>query len=413
MQTTPFPLTPSTGTIREEQIIGREKEILNILQSLSVQSITIEEMRRMGKTLLLKKLVYLCNNNEIPEELKKENFKAIYFSLQGRKDLGEVIDTLIHGFNVFKKWYQIDLSKTSEFLNKLLGSVKVNVYGAEFSVNLPEYKQSWKKIFFQTLENVSDNLQKDNCKLILILDELPIMLWEWYQAGRHDEVTEFLDILRERRQELESKGLRFVYCGSIGIKVILQTLRNNLSYTGEPTNDMYEFNLNPFSKEDSVFLMECYLLSGYTVDPGKKKKLFETVHELCNGLPYYIANLFLIIQSEFNKEINDTSISGSYDLILNNSTYQKAFNQLKERLVIYYRETSKLMTDLLSILSRNAAGIAESQIIPQINGDEEKTKEALEVLVSDHYLTKTMTSDGRVYNFKYKIFKEWWRINKA
>lgn len=408
-----FPLTPSTGTLKDEQIIGREKEIYNILRALSVQSITLEEMRRMGKTLLLKKLVYLCNHNKVPDDFKKENFKAIYFSLQGQQNLGEVIDKLIQGFNGFKKWYKIDLAKTGEFIGKLVSSIKVDVYGAEFSVNLPEYQRSWKKIFFQTLENVGENLQKDNSKLILILDELPIMLWEWYQAGRHAEVTEFLDILRERRQELENKGLRFVYCGSIGIKVILQTLRRTLNYTGEPTNDMREFNVTPFSEEESSFLMECYLLSGYTIDTGKKAKIFKLIHELCDGLPFYIAHLFLIIQSEFNLEVDEDNIRKSHHLILNDSSYQKAFKQLTERLVIYYKDDSKLMSKVLSLISRADHPVPESEIITQIDAEDEKIKNILEILTEDHYFIKTAGSDGRKYGFKYKIFKEWWRINKA
>ncbi|MDR2235640.1 MAG: hypothetical protein LBE92_05915 [Chryseobacterium sp.] len=408
-----FSLTPSTGTLKDEQIIGREKDIYNILKALSVQSITLEEMRRMGKTLLLKKLAYQCNHNKVPEVFKKENFRAIYISLQGKQNLGEVIDKLIQEFNSFKKWYAIDLSKTGEFIAKLVNSIKVDVYGAEFSVNLPEYQRNWKKIFFHTLENVGENLQKDNRKLILILDELPIMLWDWYQAGRHKEVIEFLDILRERRQELENKGLRFVYCGSIGIKVILQTLRRTLNYTGEPTNDMREFNVVPFSEEDSSFLMECYLLSGYKIDTGKKTEIFKMIHELCDGLPFYIAHLFLIIQSEFNLEVNEESVQKSYHLILNNSSYQKAFKQLTERLVIYYKDDSKLMDKTLSLISRADHPVSEGEIIIQIDAEDEKIKDILEILTEDHYFIKTADNDGRKYGFKYKIFKEWWRINKA
>ena len=170
-------------------------------------------------------------------------------------------------------------------------------------------------------------LQKKDKKLILILDELPIMLWDWYKSKRYNEAIELLDILRERRQELEQKGLRFIYCGSIGIKVILQTLREELDYTGEPTNDMTEYNLKPFSIDESKFLMECYILSGYEIDNEEKNELLEKIHYLCNGLPFYIANLFIIIQNEFDNKITSESINESYDLILNEPKYQKAFNQ--------------------------------------------------------------------------------------
>lgn len=409
----PFPLTPSTGTLPDDKIIGRDKEIINILTQLRVQSVTVEEIRRMGKTLLLKKLVRLCNNNMLPEGFADDNFKAIYFSFQGKKNLGEVIDLIISEIKNFKKWYQIDFNKTYDFIRSITGSVKANVAGAEISVNLPEFKSSWKQIFFKTLEEVAENLQENNQKLILIFDELPIMLWDWYKAGQYQEAIELLDILRERRQELEIKGLRFIYCGSIGIKVILQTLKQKHGYTGEPTNDMFEFNLNPFSLEESKLLMECYVLSGYKIEQSQESVLFEVIFEKCCGLPFYMAHIFIIIQNEFGGQITIETINESYNLILNDPKYQRAFKQLKERLETYYTENSKLMSKILSLLAKNDDEIEEPAILHQLEEDNEKIKDILYTLTEDHYLLRTTEYGLRKYTFKYQIFKKWWRINIA
>ncbi len=408
----PFALEPTTGTIKDEKIIGRDKDIVNILKSLRAQSITVEEIRRMGKTLLLRKLEYSCNNDLIPE-FSKDNFRAVYFSLQGKKNLGEVIDLLMNRLKEFTKWYQIDFSKTYDFIKNITGAIKVSAGSADVSINLPELKTSWKDIFFKLLEDLSNTLEKDNQKLILILDELPIMLWDWYKAKRHDEAIELLDILRERRQELEQKGLRFIYCGSIGIKVILQTLRDELGYTGEPTNDMTEYNLKPFIIEESKFLMECYILSGFEIDDDEKNDLLEKIHYLCNGLPFYIANIFIIIQNEFDNNITSENIDKSYNLILNDPKYQKAFNQLKERLETYYPKNSKLMIKVLSVIAKSTNEIKESEVISQIDDTDENAKEILYALVEDHYLSRITKEGERTYNFKYQIFKEWWRINIA
>lgn len=409
---TPFPLEPTTGTIKDEKIIGRDKDIINILKSLRAQSITVEEIRRMGKTLLLRKLEYSCNNDLIPE-FSTDNFRAVYFSLQGKRNLGEVIDLLMTKLKEFTKWYKIDFSKTYDFIKNITGAIKVSAGSADVSINLPELKTSWKDIFFKLLEDISNTLEKDNQKLILILDELPIMLWDWYKAKRYDEAIELLDILRERRQELEQKGLRFIYCGSIGIKVILQTLRDELGYTGEPTNDMIEYNLKPFSIEESNFLMECYILSGFEIDDADKANLLEKIHHFSNGLPFYIAKLFIIIQNEFDNKITSANIDKSYDLILNDPKYQSAFKQLKERLETYYSKNAKLMIKVLSVIAKNTDEIKESEVISQIEDTDENAKEILYALVEDHYLSRITKEGERIYNFKYKIFKEWWRINIA
>jgi len=407
-----FPLEPTTGTIKDEKIIGRDKDITNILKSLRTQSITVEEIRRMGKTLLLRKLEYTCNN-DLLSEFQKDNFRAVYFSLQGKKNLGEVIDLLMNRLKEFTKWYQIDFSKTYNFMRDLAGALKISSGPVDLSVTLPEFKKSWKDIFFKLLEDISNTLEKNNQKLILILDELPIMLWDWYKAKKHDEAIELLDILRERRQELEQKGLRFIYCGSIGIKVILQTLREELDYTGEPTNDMTEYNLKPFSVEESSFLMECYILSGFEVDNNNKNEILERIHHLSNGLPFYIANLFIIIQNEFDSKITLAAIEDSYQLILNDPKYQKAFNQLKERLDTYYPQKAKLMIAILSVLSKNENDMEESEILSQVENKDGETQDILYTLLEDHYLTRINDNGVRKYNFKYLIFKEWWRINIA
>jgi hypothetical protein len=408
----PFKLEPTTGTIKDEKIIGRDKEIINILKSLKVQSITIEEIRRTGKTLLLRKLEYQCNQNLIPE-FANDNFKAVYFQFQGKKNLGEVIDIIMRRLSEFKKWYQIDFNKTYDFMRSITGAIKVNTGDAELSVNLPEFKKDWKEIFFKCLEDIANTLEKENQKLILILDELPIMLWDWYKAGKQQEAIELLDILRERRQELEQKGLRFVYCGSIGIKVILQTFREEFDYTGEPTNDMVEYNLKPFTFEESLFLMECYILSGYKIDNNLKSKILENIHNLCNGLPFYLANIFIILQNEFDSEITEENVKKSYELILSEPKYQKAFNQLKERLDIYYPKKVKQMTKVLSIISKNKEEIGESEILSQMENDKEEVKGILYDLLEDHYLYRTIEKEERTYRFKYQIFKEWWKINIA
>ncbi len=229
----------------------------------------------MGKTLLVKKLAFLCNMDQLPEEFRKERFKVKYFSFQGKQTFGEVIEMLIKELKEFKTWYQVDFAKTYGLIRNIFSTPQVEIGGTKFSLNLPEYKRSWKQIFYTTLEDIAAAQEKAGGKLILIFDELPIMLWEWYIRGKQDEAMEFLDMLRERRQSLEKTGIRFIYCGSIGIKVVLNTFRRNFRYTGEPTNEMTEFNMPPFRMDEAYFLCECFLLTGISVQREEKTACLE------------------------------------------------------------------------------------------------------------------------------------------
>jgi len=411
----PFPLLPTVGTIPANQIVGRDKDIISLLRLLRSQSVSLEEMRRMGKTLLLLKLTYLCNKNLLPPELKREKFKARYFSFQGKQNFGEVIDALHKELKDFKEWYQIDFTKTYNYIKSAFSIPEIEIGGAKFSLNLPEYKKSWKEIFNKTLEDIAEAQAKTDGKLILIFDELPIMLWEWYKEGKHEDAMELLDMLRERRQMLETKGIRFIYCGSIGIKVVLNTFRTDFKYTGEPTNEMAEFSLKPFSKEESDFLCECFLLSDFKLTNEEKPVCLKLVHDLSNGLPFYISQIFNLLQTEFDYEITEGNIQAAYGLILTDPKYHKAFKQLMDRIEIYYSATKRAeMIKILNEVSRLDDFISEEELFTRLDiPDENAFNESLYILLSDHYLTREFRGEQRFYKFRYQLFKKWWRINKA
>ncbi|NOR87657.1 MAG: hypothetical protein GQ527_08620, partial [Bacteroidales bacterium] len=130
--TDPYALSPTSGTMQDDKIVGREKEITSLLRLLKGQSVSVEEIRRMGKTLLVQKLAYKCNNSLLGAEFKDENFKAKYFTFQGQDNLGQLIDYLIKELSEMKSWYQIDLDKTLNSIKEIIKSPKVSIDNMEF-----------------------------------------------------------------------------------------------------------------------------------------------------------------------------------------------------------------------------------------------------------------------------------------
>ena len=408
----PYFLSPTIGTISEDKIVGREKEIISLLRLLQGQSVTVEEIRRMGKTLLVQKLAYRCNNDLLSEEFKKDNFKAKYLTFQGKENFAQLIEHLIRELQDFKNWYNIDLSNTYNAIAKILNIPKFSILGVDISIDLPVYEQHSKEIFNNLLNDISNSLKKNKTKLILIFDELPIMLWDWYKKGKYNEAIELLDILRERRQSLEKSGLRFIFCGSIGMNVILDTFKTKYGYTGEATNEMEQFSLGAFSYEEVEFLCECYTLAGFNVKNNKRK--WKLINKLTNGIPFYISKIFNIIQMDFDKKITEGNIKSAYDEILNNTKNHNSFKQLVDRIDTYYsQERSMIMKTILNFLSKQEDFISEENIIAGIDYDEKSLKNNLYTLLADHYLLRKIVDDKRYYKFKYEIFRKWWRINIA
>ena len=136
-----YPLNPTIGTLPENQIVGRDLVITKLLRLLQSQSISLEEMRRMGKTMILLKLEYLCNNDLLNEEFKKGKFKAKYFSFQGKQNLGQVIDELIRELEKMKSWYKVDFSKTYDLIRKIVNSPSIR-FLASYEIILSEFPKS-------------------------------------------------------------------------------------------------------------------------------------------------------------------------------------------------------------------------------------------------------------------------------
>lgn len=410
----PYPLSPTSGTMQEDKIVGRENEITSLLRLLKGQSVSVEEIRRMGKTLLVQKLAYKCNSNNLPEEFKDEKFKAKYFTFQGQDDLGHLISYLILELKKMKEWYQIDFDKTLLSIKEIINSPTLTFENLSVSINLPMHQKHWKDIFNKVFDDISANLIKHKSKLILIFDELPIMLWEWYKKGKQDDAMLLLNILRERRQKLEPKGLRFIFCGSIGMQIVLDTFRTNYGYTGEATNDMAKYSVGSFNLKEVQFLCECYTLSGFQINEPDKLKLWEKVYHLSNGIPFYVSKLFNIIQTDYNKSVTKANIDSSYESIINDPIHHDKFKQLLDRINIYYSEPivkAKSMKAILDFLSSYEEFVSEEDIIYGIN--QEDTKTLLYTLLADHYLLREIKSDQRHYKIKYEIFRKWWKINQA
>jgi hypothetical protein len=402
----PYKISPTAGTIADDKIVGRETEITKIKLLLDAQSVVIEEMRRMGKTLFVRKLAYKCIGT---------NNRVLYFFLQGTKDLAELSDML---FAELRKEQSHGKMKIAfEGIRKLYNTLKPEEVNLEvISFKLPEWKMKWKEVLSALLGDIANrNNEKDEI-LTIILDEFPVMLWDWIQDGKANEAIEFLDILRKQRQILEAKGkVRFVVCGSIGLQVVLKDLKHKYNYMGEPFNETETFSLEAMTYKDALFLCECLYLSDFKIDIEKNMtEYFKNIIQLTNGLPFYINKFFTVLHQSYDAVLTESNITNAFKELLTAPNHLKTFNHLYDRIKIYYPENeASIMLKILNYLAKGDEIVTESDIIRSIDADSVSINEALLILVSEHYLQRTFDENGRSYIFKYEMFKKWWKLNKA
>ena len=395
-----------------DKIVGRLLEIEYLYQLTLVGSVVISMIRRMGKTLLLQKLAYITVKENRPN-------KAIWFDLMKVSDVTELTDTLLVELTQHQKngWLKVQLNRCKELYNKFKPQeVKVSTgtsYLPDISFKLPEFETEWKKALTACIEDLAERTVEKEEVLTLILDEFTYMLWNWIENGKAKDAIELLNLFRSLRMGLQEKGkIRFIICGSVGLDVVLNKLRTEYRYTAEPFNDMKSYVLEAMSDEDAQFLCECLALSGYDfVDD--KTQCIKQICQQTENLPFYINKTFEIFRSCFNAQITLKNSKAALDELLANVNDDEVFEQLDSRIAIYYPKESELMATVLDYLSGQTKPKEEDEIVRSIDFSAKEIKAILRVLCKDQYLNRTIKNEKKYYQFKYKLFKQWWKLNKA
>ncbi|MGB5982704.1 MAG: hypothetical protein WBG46_11230 [Nonlabens sp.] len=401
----PYKLSPTQGVVPVDKIVGRKKELAQLEKKLASQSVVIEEIRRMGKTLFLKKFAHQAN----------DRLNIVYFTLQGVKDVNELIEMLIEGLRIERSFakFRIGWNKIKSVVNAIKPD-EVDV--VSFKFKLPIWKEEWKPLLNACLEDIAYRENDDEKPLVIILDELPIMIWDWIQRGESEKAKEFLDVLRKNRQLLEDKGrVRFVICGSIGMEVVLQKLKKEHKYTGEPFNDAAPFSLGAMTKEDAEFLSSCLLLDDFKVADGENEdKVIKHISDVTEGLPFYIHRIFSIIRDKFDSRLSMESVNTAYKFLIEDPFYSKVLKQLDERLDTYYPvKEAETFKSILNLISKSDDLVSEKEIAEKLNLEKKTVKSSIYTLLSDTYLIRDIEDQKNYYSFKYKLVKKWWRINMA
>lgn len=409
----PYLLTPTAGTIAPDKIVRRTKEIDQLKALLKGQSVVLDDIRRMGKTMLLKKFAYLSVENNEPN-------KAIYFIFQGTPNVNALTDVLLNELRGKGKhgWLKVQMNRCHELYKKFAGTkAEVKYNDVEFSFALPAFEGKWEDTFRACIEDLAERQTDKEETLTLIFDELPIMLWEWIATGKAREAIAFLDLLRTLHYSLkDSNRIRFIFCGSIGMEVVLTKLKHEFQYTGEPFNYTKTYHLPAMHETDAQFLCECLYLSGFQCEEETQKlTYFQQIAEGCNYLPYFINAVFSVIQIDHESLISSHTISKAIRSLLTDtgSTFD-VFKQLDERLTTYYHATANIMRSCLNELAKAKDSLAEEDLKRQLPFEENETHTALETLWRDQLLTRTFDgNENRHYQFKYNLIKQWWKLNKA
>ncbi len=385
-------ITPSTGgAVTPNDIVGRDEEINLFWDILEKQGIALFAERRFGKSSILRKM----------EAESKKGFITIYKPVEGIsspehlaaglldrvKELGLIDEGL---FKNLENFY----NKATEVIDEVQG------------VKLKKLEYTWQKQLNYLLSKLTE--KHKGKKIIIILDEFSIFLDEI----SNNEASVVIGFLRNIAYLKEYGNIRFVYCGSIGIDLVLDKIKGEGHNIGDPLNHMYKHELQPFTYDNSKYFGKCLNLG---CELNLSDKLIEQICEKADHIPYFIDVVFDKLSKSGNS--NQQGVDNAFNEILNDTKGKESIRHFYDRIGDYYPNT-EISVYILNFISKSANGASETEIANNLFTITTATNrleinEEIERLKNDGYLFRFIKAAERAYDFKNSLLKQWWRINKA
>ena len=150
----------------KKTVIGRDDDVNAIWKILQMESITMTAERRIGKTMILKKLA-----REHPEE-----WVVCFTDLEKIHSPTAFAESLVASVHD----YISTMDKVDEYWKKIqsrIPDINVEMFGAKAKLSQENDKEiDWRVVIEQVLISAADTQNSNNKKLLLLLDEFPYML---------------------------------------------------------------------------------------------------------------------------------------------------------------------------------------------------------------------------------------------
>ena len=248
-----------------------------------------------------------------------------------------------------------------------------------------------------------------------MFDEFPKMLWNFIQNGKHQQTEEVLDELRNIREKHEKRSkLRFIYCGSIGMNLVINHLVKQFNYAGAPLNNMYHYIVEEMNTEDAVQLIR-HLIKKNNIT--LEEELVNYLAKACSCLPFFIDRIITQIKVSFDgSQITHTDIDSTINRFITGRANNNQFNHFTERIDAYYNEKEKRIAhELLRLLSKSNEPLSSehlhNQVKAKVEAEDFEISKILTDLYEDMYIDRLNDGESVTFIFRYLLLKKWWRLN--
>ena len=375
------------GLLRPEDVIGRDREIARYWQVLDRQGLVISAERRIGKTHILFKMKAEC----------PDSYLAVYQDLEAIHSAGGLVRSIYAAADSGS--FKAKVANLSDLLPSRIGSIQ-----------LPSADTAWQTF----LPGAFDHLIKrsGDRRILFLWDEFPLMLHNIQQHQGAQTAMQLLDYLRTLRLE-QSDKLRFLFTGSIGLHLVLRSLRKS-GNANAPVNDMMSVTVPPMAEEDTCGLA-AQLLKETRAAPKDIPVMAKQIAGAVGGFPYHVHHVVDQL-AQLQAPPASSDVSSAIDKLVLDSHDPANFNNYVTRLDTYYSSSDRARALLvLDALAGQQSPCSFSSLLnlcrhQDASLPEEELRNALIMLSEDHYIEEKKLDGGTTtYDFRWQLVKKWWR----
>ncbi len=393
------------GEIAPEEVIGRDRLIQRLWETLDSQSVVLVAERRIGKSCINKKMAA-----ETPGGLL-----TMYRDVEGITTPIDFVERVYRDVAEHLSGIKRTTGRVAALLKHFDG---VEIGGLlKFPVAAGAH---WKSLLENTLEDLAEHQDR---LVVLFWDELPTMLKNIADNSGEAVAMELLNTLRGLRQM--HGRLRMVYSGSIGLHHVTAALRE-AGHGNPATNDMRTIEVEELALEDACFLAG-ELLDGEQLRCEDRDATAESIARATDCIPYYIHSVVAAIKDRGNVAGAKLAEQIVTEALVDDQD-RWHLQHYRDRLKEYYGEdrlpvvlavldevaAAKGPVDFDRLCSSLATALRPdaSQTAGQIlGGDRELLRGILTLLQRDHYIRRQ--ADEGTYSFRFPLIQRWWRVHRS
>lgn len=367
------------GIVQPENVVGRVRDVADVMDSLNGSGAVLVGDRRHGKTSL---------SRVVQRDAKLAGAVVVAASAE-RETYGEFVAALATELGHLEPRWAQEMAK-----------LRVTLTAGPLQVERDARAAS-------ELDELLDRVvaRADGRQVVLFVDEVTILA---RNLERHDRGAgaSFLHVLRRFRQK-HGTAVATVLSGSIGFHHVSPDAPSTV-------NDIRKIAVGPIRSDHAAYLAECLLL-GERVPVEGRRAVAEAIADGAENIPYYIQHLVasaLRSWRDGRTPLRPEAISQLVDDALENPVDPWDLKHYRNRLSDYYGDDADNVGKLLDIYAHadRPLTIHDTFMRLQSEGSSINDRTELVALVErlelDHYLVRTGDAD----RFASPLVQRAWRM---